>query len=201
MYFTILQFHDNTGSLAIHKVEKILRNKRVLKDVEKLSHHYQTSSLEAFHSLMLRFTPKNVVFPFMGMLCRQYLAVFHHNENANRKQATTSTGKAVYRVVFPRSKRGKSTARPVKTDATFKYVEDLLRLIFEEVVVDPSPFVEELKAIPIPMSIASQFERPSREETIARHVSRFSREAVESPHTGQPDQDTPSVSGLQHMKE
>ncbi|XP_039675650.1 uncharacterized protein LOC120570981 isoform X8 [Perca fluviatilis] len=58
------------GSMALYKVEKILVNKRVVKDVEKLSHHYQTSSLEAFHSLILRFTPKNVVFPFMGMLCR-----------------------------------------------------------------------------------------------------------------------------------
>ena len=56
--------------MALYKVEKILVNKRVVKDVEKLSHHYQTSSLEAFHSLILRFTPKNVVFPFMGMLCR-----------------------------------------------------------------------------------------------------------------------------------
>lgn len=61
------------GSMPLHKVEKILNNKRVLKDVEKLSHHYQTSSLKAFHSVILRFAPKNVVFPFIGMLCRYYI--------------------------------------------------------------------------------------------------------------------------------
>lgn len=72
MYCTIIHFHYNVGSLAIHKVEKVLCNKRILKDVEKLSHHFQSSSLEAFHSLILRFTPKHVVFPFMGMLCRYY---------------------------------------------------------------------------------------------------------------------------------
>ncbi|XP_059378644.1 uncharacterized protein LOC132114511 isoform X1 [Carassius carassius] len=58
------------GSIALHKVEKLLYNKRVLKDIEKLSHNFQTSSLEAFHSLILRFAPKNVIFPFIGMLCR-----------------------------------------------------------------------------------------------------------------------------------
>ncbi|XP_056432858.1 uncharacterized protein LOC130371195 isoform X4 [Gadus chalcogrammus] len=52
------------------KLEKLLTNKRALKDVAKLSPHHQTSSLEAFHAVILRFAPKNVVFPFIGMLCR-----------------------------------------------------------------------------------------------------------------------------------
>jgi hypothetical protein len=37
-------------------LEKILTNKRVLADVEKLSSKYQTSTLKAFHSVILRFT-------------------------------------------------------------------------------------------------------------------------------------------------
>lgn len=45
-----------------------MANKRILKDVAKLSPHHQTSSLEAFHSVILRFAPKNIVFPFLGML-------------------------------------------------------------------------------------------------------------------------------------
>ncbi|KAM9341225.1 uncharacterized protein ABDE67_014898 [Symphorus nematophorus] len=55
---------------AFYKLEKLLTNKRTLKDVAKLSPHHQTSSVEAFHSVILRFAPKNVVFPFLGMLCR-----------------------------------------------------------------------------------------------------------------------------------
>ncbi|XP_010781443.1 uncharacterized protein [Notothenia coriiceps] len=46
------------GSITLAKVERILNNKRVLKDVRKLSHHYQTSSLESSHSLILRFAPR-----------------------------------------------------------------------------------------------------------------------------------------------
>ncbi|XP_056312320.1 uncharacterized protein LOC130223502 [Danio aesculapii] len=189
------------GSQALYKVERVLCNKRVLKDVAKLSHHYQTSSLEAFHSLILRFTPKNVVFPFMGMLCRLYLAVFHHNENANRKQATTATGQAMYKMVLPKSKRGEWTTRALKTEPTYKYVEELLKLVFEVVIMDPTPFVDEMKAIPIPKSLCAEYDRPTKEEAIAHHVSRFSQEGVGSQRTDQPDLEMPAVSVLQHSTE
>lgn len=58
------------GTLPFYKLEKVLCNKRILKDVAKLSPHHQTSNVEAFHSVTLCFAPKNVVFPFLGMLCR-----------------------------------------------------------------------------------------------------------------------------------
>lgn len=37
---------------------------------KKLSHDHRTSSLEAFHSVILSFMPKNVVFRLIGMLCK-----------------------------------------------------------------------------------------------------------------------------------
>lgn len=61
-------FHS--GSVALYKVEKLLVNKRVLGDVRKLSSDHQTSSLEAFHSVVIRFAPKSVVYPYVGMMCR-----------------------------------------------------------------------------------------------------------------------------------
>ena len=73
MYYFILKsafFLLFIGTPAFYKLEKVLTNKRTLEDVEKLSPHHQTSCLEAFHRVILRFAPKNVVFPFIGMLCR-----------------------------------------------------------------------------------------------------------------------------------
>ncbi|XP_067248377.1 uncharacterized protein [Chanodichthys erythropterus] len=61
-------FHP--GSTALNRLQRVLINKRVLSDVEKLSPHYQTSTVESFHKVILHFAPKNVVFPFIGMLCR-----------------------------------------------------------------------------------------------------------------------------------
>ncbi|XP_048034604.1 uncharacterized protein LOC125260326 [Megalobrama amblycephala] len=186
------------GSVSIRKVEKVTCNKRVLKDFEKLSHHFQTSTLEAFHSLVIRFAPKNVVFFYIGMLCRLYLAAMHYNENAQRPQTTTKQGEAVFKIAFPKSKQGECTAKPVKTDPTFNYVDDLMSLLLHEVIVDPTPYVEELHQITIPPPLSSEFEKPCKEDVIARHVSRFSQGVAGIQRTVQLDQETPGVSGELH---
>lgn len=71
----VLQFNNklflsDLGTPAFYELEKVLSSKRVLKDIAKLSPHHQTSSLESFHSVFLQFAAKNVIYPFLGMLCR-----------------------------------------------------------------------------------------------------------------------------------
>ncbi|XP_035000772.2 uncharacterized protein LOC118100128 [Hippoglossus stenolepis] len=130
-------------------------------------------------------------FPFMGMLCRLYLAVMHYNENAKRRQAIASPGQTVLVFVF---------LKPVKTDPTYNYVGDLMKLVFEEVFEDPVPFVEELEKIPIPEDLTSQYDRPSAEEVVARHQTCFSQVAARSQYNGQPDQETLLVNPENHTQ-
>ncbi|XP_067312606.1 uncharacterized protein [Pseudorasbora parva] len=166
------------GTPAFFRLEKILRNKRILKDVEKLSPHHQTSSLEAFHRVILRFAPKNVSFSFLGMLCRLYLAALYFNENAGRPQTTTAAGEPLFKVVFPKYKKGQYSAKPVKVEPTFQYVDKLLELIFEFVVVDPTPYMDNILKISIPEDLASQFDKPVKQEVIDSYVSRFNQGQV-----------------------
>ncbi|XP_058486000.1 uncharacterized protein LOC131459881 isoform X1 [Solea solea] len=166
------------GTPAFCRLEKALTNKRVMKDVVKLSPHYQTSSLEAFHSLILRFAPKNVVFPFLGMLCRLYLAVMHFNENTARPQATNCDGEPLFRLQFPKSKKGECTAKPVKEQATFKYVDETMDLVFEKVFPEPGPYTEAVLQMSIPEDLSAQFEKPDQKEVIERYVTRFSQGPV-----------------------
>lgn len=77
------------------------------------------------------------------------------------------------------------------------YVDDLISLVLDEVFEDPGPYVEQLKEIPIPMDLASRFERPLKEEMTEHHVS-FIEVVVGSQHADQPDQETPSISGEQY---
>ncbi|XP_074543284.1 uncharacterized protein LOC141803222 [Halichoeres trimaculatus] len=163
---------------AFYKLEKLLMNKRTLKDVAKLSPHHQTSSLETFHSVVLRFAPKNVVFPFLEMLCRLYLAAMHFNENANRPRAKTDEGLPLFKVHFPKAMKGECRAEPLKTEPTFRYVAEMMDLIFEEVFKDPAPFTDAVLAIPIPEDLTAQLQRPDTEEVIAGYVSRFNRRPV-----------------------
>ncbi len=78
------------------------------------------------------------------------------------------------------------------------YVDDLISLLVHKVFLDPSPYTEELHAVPIPPPLSSQFEQPSKEDVIARHVSRFSQGGAGTKHTGQLDQETAGGSGEQH---
>ncbi|XP_048037922.1 uncharacterized protein LOC125263095 [Megalobrama amblycephala] len=161
------------GSLAFFKLEKVLSNKRILKDVAKLSPHHQTSNIEVFHRVILRFAPKNVVFPFLGMLCRLYLAALHYNENIGHPQATTAAGQPQFKMTFPKAKKGEYRAREVKTHETFRYVDDLLDLIFDQVFVDPAPYMEKVLRIPIPPPLCVEYDRPEKEDAISSRASHF----------------------------
>ena len=55
---------------ASEKVEAIIANKMFVKDVGKLSTSYQTSALEAFHSVIIHFAPKSTAFSYFGMTSR-----------------------------------------------------------------------------------------------------------------------------------
>ncbi|KAL1251999.1 hypothetical protein QQF64_019795 [Cirrhinus molitorella] len=152
------------GTPAFCRLEKVLTNKRILKHVEKLSPHQETSSWEAFHTVIQRFAPKNVVFTFLGMLCRLYLAALHFNENAGRPQAMTADGGPLFKVVLSNCKKRQCSAKPVRADPTFRYMDNLLDIIFEKVVVDPTPYMEDILKISIPVDPTAQFEKPDKLE-------------------------------------
>ncbi|XP_067301001.1 uncharacterized protein [Pseudorasbora parva] len=139
------------GSKALYTVEKIISNKRIMKDIEKLSPHFQTSSLESFHNVILRFAPKNVFYPYLGMLCRLYLAGMHFNENSNRPQDKTSTGNPTHRLLFPKAEKGGYSIRPLKSQATYCYVINLMTLLLEKVIQNPLPYMEEIHEIEVPV--------------------------------------------------
>lgn len=63
------------------RLDSLLRKKNLLTDVSKLSPHHQTSSIEAYHSVILQFAPKNIVYSYMGMLSRYKIteAIFFIN--------------------------------------------------------------------------------------------------------------------------
>ncbi|CAM4713355.1 unnamed protein product [Leuciscus chuanchicus] len=162
------------GTPVHYKLEKLFTSKRVLKDVSKLSPHHQTSSLEAFHSVVIRFVPKSVPFPFLGMLCRLYLSAMHYNENAVRPQRQAD-GKPSFKLYWPKGRKGTCTVKPLKEHPTFNYVDELMHLVFDVVFPDPEPFVSQLKQIPVPDPLCSQFEAPAKEDVVARYMSRFNR--------------------------
>uniref|UniRef100_A0A8C5AM79 Uncharacterized LOC115533401 n=1 Tax=Gadus morhua TaxID=8049 RepID=A0A8C5AM79_GADMO len=109
------------GSLAAVKLENIMMRAALLKDVRQLSPQHQTFSLEAYHSLILHFTPKHTGFSYLGMYSRLLLAALHynHNHNANRETARRSDGTEKYCVRYPRFRKGAHVVRPIKEAASY----------------------------------------------------------------------------------
>ncbi len=49
------------------------------------------------------------------------------------------------------------------------YVADMLDLLFEKVLVNPTPYTDALLAVPVPEDLSAQYEKPDK-EVIARFV-------------------------------
>ncbi|XP_052767644.1 uncharacterized protein LOC128208215 isoform X2 [Mya arenaria] len=118
------------GSKAAAKMEDILLNKRLCKDIKKLSAGFQTSTLESFHSVINHFAPKMTAYSFHGQMCRQYLAALHFNENVQRGKKISKNGKFNLKIVFPKYKDDFSV-KFVNDEMTFGYVKELLDMCIE----------------------------------------------------------------------
>ncbi|WAR27817.1 hypothetical protein MAR_013521 [Mya arenaria] len=118
------------GSKAAAKMEDILLNKRLCKDIKKLSTGFQTSTLESFHSVINHFAPKMTAYSFHGQMCRQYLAALHFNENVQRGKKISKNGKFNLKIVFPKYKDDFSV-KFVNDEMTFGYVMELLDMCIE----------------------------------------------------------------------
>ena len=82
-----------SGSTAHNALCKVVLQNTLLRDMKKLTGYHHTSSLEVFHSLLLKCCPKRQHFSYVGMQTRIELAILDHNYNTQHKQATTKAGK------------------------------------------------------------------------------------------------------------
>ena len=57
-------------SKPLVKLEEALMRRMLLNDIKHLSTRYQTSGLEAYHSLLIQFAPKHTSFSYTGMHAR-----------------------------------------------------------------------------------------------------------------------------------
>lgn len=163
------------NSQASVKLEKIILSKTLLKDIAKLSPVHQTSSLEAFHSLILKFAPKHTAVSYLGMLCRLYLAAMHFNENSERMTAVTKDGRPQYSIQYPKFKKGGYSVKVIKTGATYRYASILMHSLFEGYRQSPAQLRDSIEAVraQVPSPLAASMNHPDKEAAVAAHVSRF----------------------------
>ncbi|XP_062580835.1 uncharacterized protein LOC134242728 [Saccostrea cucullata] len=167
----------NPTSKAFEQLEKILLNKTLLKDISRLSSQEQTSSLEAFHSLILHFAPKNTAFSYLGMLCRLYLAGLHNNENSERDQMFTRQREPCFTIRYPKGRKGQAVVRPDKTKPTYDYAMHLQQELVDRYIQGPSQLrdsIDNLRAR-VPNFLSANADQPDKAEAVEMFVSRYNR--------------------------
>lgn len=168
------------SSVAYDAIEKVVLDKRNLKDMEQLTEPFHTGSLEIFHSLLNSYASKRYEFELNVMDARVKLAVLDHNCNVNREQAVVSKehkgsqkkGSAQWKYVSSRlSKDWVAKERKVAKSTTF-----VSSLLLEVVNLkakgeDTTKKVTEIEnRLTSPKNIAYT-ERPNKSLILAKHVS------------------------------
>lgn len=94
--------HVFSGTSTAVKLEAVVQNKALCKNVAMLSGEYQTFRLEAFHSLIIQFAPKMYVFSYTGMLCRCVLVdmCIKGRRHKNKCPHTNIIYAAIHRVKY-----------------------------------------------------------------------------------------------------
>ncbi|XP_054773944.2 uncharacterized protein LOC129282034 [Lytechinus pictus] len=165
------------GTKPFEKLSEELSKTRLLNDMKKMSPVDQTSSVEAFHSVMLYWCPKMLAYSYAGMKCRLHLAALHWNENAGRSHATKADGTPMYRINYPKAKEGGHTVSKALTACTFNYVrtlmEETMQLVSGKQKIRST--IPELEGKP---PLCSGVDRPSKAEAIDQLQvhRRFSKE-------------------------
>ena len=165
------------GSAAHIALEEVVLNKKLVKDISKLTEFHHTGNLEVYHSLLLKYAPKRQHFSYKGMVARTQLAVIDHNSNTGRKQATVMNGNKQgakrYKVVFPKGRK-KWVAKPVLARKSFSFVQNLMEDVFS-FKDDKSQNMSTMPAN-IPKNIAPT-PRPIKYEVITAHRSRMGKKS------------------------
>ena len=156
-------------------LEEVVLNKKILKDIEKLTEFCHTGELEVYHSEYLKYCPKREHFSHKGMVARAQLTALDHNANCGRKQAVVQSGpragQARYKVSFPKAQK-QWVAKPIKEKKSYAHVMVLMDTVANacetgEVEIEPD-------ACHLPKNISGTAP-PSKQELVRKHRSRFNR--------------------------
>lgn len=158
---------------------KVVNKKNLLEGVGKITNFCHTGELEVYHAMLTKYAPKRSQFPYEGMCVRMKLAVLDNNYNTGRKQAVVKKANAKsapkgslrYRVAYPKAKK-KFVCKKIYEGKKYGYVYDLMSSVVTRKLTNDksSSFVP--PELP-PNIVLASVTRPTKEDLIAAHKSRF----------------------------
>ncbi|XP_063074114.1 uncharacterized protein LOC134464652 isoform X2 [Engraulis encrasicolus] len=161
-------------SPAFLALKDIVTNKNLLQDMRQMALFKHTGTLEAFHSVMLKYVPKRLHFGYDSMRARTQLAIMDHNENVGRQQATTKEGDLRWQFSFSRQSADWVT-KPIYTKTTQNFRKDIMDSVLE---MRDNPSIDYTQRNKAPhrkrlLHNIATVPRPEKAVLLARRTSRF----------------------------
>ena len=125
-------------SPAHQALNEVMKDKRLIEGIKKLSLFCHTGNLENFNSMLTKYCPKRIGFSHEGMVVRSKLGALDHNHNVGRPQAVVrkpskssgQKGSGRYSKVY--TKPGKKwIACPVYEHKNYDYVDGLMQEVLQ----------------------------------------------------------------------
>lgn len=117
-------------SPAHDAMKSVVQNKKLLKDIRKLSKFCHTGNLEVYHSLVLKYAPKRNHFHYPAMRARLQLAALDHNHNVDRALATDKNGQPITHQFFSKARK-QWVVRNVYCQKQYSYIDELLQRVVD----------------------------------------------------------------------
>ena len=150
------------GSQAHIALEEVVLNKKLLKDLEKLTDFCHTGKIEVYHSMMLKYASKREHYSYQGMVAWTQLAAIKSGERA---------GEAQYKLCFPKANE-RWVVKPINEKKSYHFLSELLSKVLSR--VEQGHAATQPLHLPLSRNIASE-PAPTKSDGMRQHRSRFNR--------------------------
>ena len=160
-----------TFKKSSHKAGGRAHKQSIVEDVANLSGQHQQSVVETFHSLIIQFAPKSVVFSSQAMKIRLLLAAVYYYENAARPRAKTKDKAPQHKIRFPKYRKGGLTIQMRSLELTYAYVDELMSCVLALASQQEDVDFVDLQEEQPPLSDSCV--KPNKTEDVKVHTSRY----------------------------
>ena len=157
-------------SEAYKELQALVTDKKLLKDMKKMTNFAHTGELEVFHSSQLKYLPKRQHFSYEGMVARTELAILANNLQRSSEQATTKDGNLRFKLVHPKSRKS-WVVKPVYEKKNNYYLYQMLEMVVEVRLSGTAPKIK--RQLPTLKENIAPTPRPDKQEAVSQHRSRF----------------------------
>lgn len=151
------------GSLAHQGVLAILNDPDLQRRIYRCRYFMQTSAVENFHNVLLKFVPKRLHFSDRAFAARTKLAVFDWEENYDRTPLVNAAGNMVFSMTVPASAKDWRLKR-LRMEHSYKWAKELMDVAFTtaETASLEGKLTTDTRSVVPEKTLVSAFDRPNR---------------------------------------